>query len=230
MIFKRSRRERVSANGNAASVSARIADWPKDRIHESIVDAGSTLSSLPPPSIDLQAEERFRNASLNREKKKEKKVEPPTLVPTPSPPTSLPPFLPNLHPFFLESVLLKDESRGDDERDLLVDETGSWMIAQSSPHIPIGVHRSSHYPPLRFHVPLPRSVSHQNLFIEGSRRAVFELERTPSTVITFIKSAAPVHGRVVDNRRDLAAVPSFTSENGGVVGPDPAIPLAILPY
>lgn len=32
--FKRSWRERESANGNAPSLSARIADWPKDRIPE----------------------------------------------------------------------------------------------------------------------------------------------------------------------------------------------------
>lgn len=77
------------------------------------------------------------------------------------------------------------------------------------------------------------SVSHQNLFIGPRALEAVHGTRTPSTVITFIKSGAAVDGPGRARRPSWTPKSrrgsKFYERNGGVVGPDPAIPLAILP-
>lgn len=136
------------------------------------------------------------------------------LVPTPSPPSSLSPLQPS--PFFLESVPLKDESRGDE--DLGRRDRGSWMIAQSPPHIPIGVRpspliplsssSSSSFPRAPFLTKIYSSVHERS-------RPFMELEHLPP-LLPLLNRARPLTGPDArgdrPGHRNLVAVPSFTSE------------------
>lgn len=92
------------------------------------------------------------------------------------------------------------------------------MIAQSPPHIPIGVRPSPPSP--SFHYPPPfvstGSVSLlENLFIGPRALEGVHGTRTPSTtLLPLLNSGAAVDGPRGDRRghRNFVAVPSFTSE------------------
>lgn len=193
----------------------------------------------PPPSlsIDLRAEEKFRNASLNRDamqkkkrrkKRKEKKVGPPIRPLVPTPPLQPYPFFPRIGSTqgWISGRRRSWSTRPPGE---------SWMIAQSPPHIPIGVRPSPpspsfHYPPpVRFHG--LRFSSRKFIHRSTSARGRSRNSNTFHHVITFIKFG---RGRWRAARRPswtpkFRRGSKFYERNGGVVGPDPAIPLAILP-
>lgn len=131
----------------------------------SVVDAGSTVSlalALPPLSlsIDLQAEEKFRNASLNRDAMQKKKKKEKSWA-TDSANLSFQP-----HPLLVHSPLFnltlsssnRFHSRMNlEETKILVDETEGLGWSPNRRHIflsAFALHRSFHYPPpppLRFH-------------------------------------------------------------------------------
>lgn len=176
----------------------------------------------PPPSlsIDLRAEEKFRNASLNRDamqkKKEERKEKKKKLGHRFG--LSFQPLLFNLTLSSLESVPLKDESRGDEDLGRR-DRRGSLGWSPNRRHIFLSAF-ALHPPPPHSIILHPfvstGSVSLlENLFI--GRRALEGVHgtRTPSTtLLPLLNSGAAVDGPRGDRRghRNFVAVPSFTSE------------------
>lgn len=189
----------------------------------------------PPPSlsIDLRAEEKFRNASLNRDamqkKKEERKEKKKKLGHRFG--LSFQPLLFNLTLSSLESVPLKDESRGDEDLGRR-DRRGSLGWSPNRRHIFLSAF-ALHPPPPHSIILHPfvstGSVSLlENLFIGPRALEGVHGTRTPSTtLLPLLNSGAAVDGPSWTPKSRRGS--KFYERNGGVVGPDPAIPLAILP-